>query len=273
MVKIGKMRFLYLIVFLTSSVFGVSSLELAQNIVADSSKKRQIDLLFAHQELNDNKGNLDIERISRILKTNSLLNLTLPSPQTLRLNFKAKSDAVLFFKIINEALNEAGYVYFIPVHLNLSKGEIDYTIQVESQYVLDPGTFYRILRANSVYIEDIRQSAKNYYEYELDFSEARLETNVNLALNVTKNLEKPLRDYVFALKGAKSISIEANAAESWFAKILFLDKNLNLISAIKNDKKNNSFSGSIPSGAVYAIVSDMYNLDNIKRGLKITLKR
>lgn len=267
------MRIFCLIVCFVTGVFGVSSLELAQNIVGDSSKNSQISLLFSHQEFNDNKGNLDIERILRVLKTNSLLNLTLPSPQTLKLNFKAKSDAVLFFKIINEALNEAGYVYFIPVHLSLSAGEIDYTIQLESQYILDPGTFYRILKTNSVYIEDIKQSAKNYYEYELDFSEAKLETNVNLALNVTKNLEKPLRDYVFALKGAKSMEIEANAADSWFIKILFLDKNLNLISAVKNDKKNNHFSGAVPNAAVYAIVSDMYNLDNIKRGLKITLKR
>ena len=141
-----------LIFLLSSQLFALSSLELAKNIVNNSSKKTQLELLFSGQSYTDSNGNLDIDKISRILKTNSLLNLALKNSQSLRLNFKAKADAVLFFKIINDALNDAGYVYFIPTDLLLKDGEIDYTIQVESQYILDPGTFYTLLKSWGVMI-------------------------------------------------------------------------------------------------------------------------
>ena len=262
-----------LIFLLSSQLFALSSLELAKNIVNNSSKKTQLELLFSGQSYTDSNGNLDIDKISRILKTNSLLNLALKNSQSLRLNFKAKADAVLFFKIINDALNDAGYVYFIPTDLLLKDGEIDYTIQVESQYILDPGTFYTLLKSNSVYIKDIKRVGSYDYEYNLDFNKAQLKTNIDLDLNVPKSLEKPLKDYVLSLKNASSLAIEANEADNWFPKVLFLDKNLNLIKGVKSEVKNNEFLETIPSGAVYAIISDMYSLDNIRRGLKITLKR
>lgn len=264
---------LFLLLFLASELFAISSLELARNIINNSTSKSQLELLFSGQNYTDSNGNLDIDRISRILKTNSLLNLTLKSPQILRFNFKAKADAVLFFKIINDALNDAGYVYFIPIDLLLKNGEIDYTIQVESQYILDPGTFYSLLKASSVYIEDIKRVGNYDYEYKLNFDKTRLRTNVDVDLNVPKSLEKPFKDYVLSLKNASSLIIEANAADNWFPKVLFLDKNLNLIKGIKSEAKNNQFSQTIPNGAIYAIISDVYSLDNIKRGLKITLKR
>ncbi|MCX2682718.1 hypothetical protein OQH60_01685 [Campylobacter sp. MIT 21-1685] len=259
--------------FFASEMLAISSLELAKNLLNDPSKNSKLQLLFSDSSYEDENGNLDLNQISRLLKTNSLLNLTLPSPQSFKLNFKAKADAVLFFKILNDVLNDAGYVYFIPTDLILRDGRIDYTIQVQSQYILDPGTFYMLLKANSVYIENVKHTDAYTYEYDLNFDNVKLSSNINLALNTPKSLEKPLKDYVFSLQGAKSIFIQSNAADNWFPKLLFLDKNLNLIQAVENKVKTTQFSQSIPNAAIYVIVSDMYSLDNIRRGLSITLKK
>ncbi|MBK1994007.1 hypothetical protein FSE90_07055, partial [Campylobacter novaezeelandiae] len=116
-------KILFLIVFVSLS-YGITSLELAKNIVNSSNKRTQLELLFTNQNYQDSKGNLDIEKISNMLKANSLLNLILPAPETLRLNFKAQTDFILFFEIINNALNNAGYVYFIPTDLVLRDGNI-----------------------------------------------------------------------------------------------------------------------------------------------------
>ena len=250
-----------------------SSFELAKNLINNPSKNSQLKLLFPNNSYLDNNNNVDIAMLSKLLKTNSLLFLTLESPQNLRLNFKAKADEIMFFKILTDALTDAGYIYFIPTDLILRDGNIDYTIQVQSQYILDPGTFYTLLKANSVFIKDIKKIGANDYEYDLDFSKATLKTNVDLSLNLTKNLEKPLKDYVLALKGASKLIIDANEADFWFPKIFFLDKNLNLIKSIESKKQNNHLSELIPNGAIYAIISDSYSLDNIRRGLKITLKK
>ncbi|EIK3632357.1 hypothetical protein LJ209_001463 [Campylobacter coli] len=264
---------IFIFLFLANSVFAVSSLELAKNLVANPSKNSQLRLLFPSSSYMDNKGNPDIAKISRILKTNSLINLTLPEPRTLKLNFKAKADSVVFFKILTDALTNLGYIYFIPTDMILRDGNIDYTIQVESQYILDPGALYALLKDNSVYIDNIKRIGTYDYEYDLNFENAQLNTNIDLKLNSTQALERPLKDYVFTLQGASNLMIDAHDADFWFPKVLFLDKNLNLIKAVKSQAQNNHFSELIPSGAVYAIVSDMYSLDNIRRGLKITLKK
>ncbi|HHY1437362.1 TPA: hypothetical protein ACV1MF_001317 [Campylobacter jejuni] len=253
--------------------FAISSLDLAKNLVNNPSKNSQLELLFSNNSYIDNNGNCDIAKISQILKTNSLIALTLSNPQSLRLNFKAKADEVMFFKILSDVLTDAGYIYFIPTDLILREGNIDYTIQVESQYVLDPGTLYNLLKENSVYIDNIKRIGAYDYEYDLNFSNAVLKTNTNVNLNTPKSLEKPLKDYVLNLKNATNLIIDANDLDNWFPKIFFLDKNLNLIKAVKSENKNNHFSELIPNGAIYAIVSDMYSLDNIRRGLKITLKK
>lgn len=52
----------------------------------------------------------------------------------------------MFLKFLSDVLTDAGYIYFIPTDLILREGNIDYTIQVESQYVLDPGTLYNLLK-------------------------------------------------------------------------------------------------------------------------------
>lgn len=255
-----------------SQIFAISSLELAKNLLNDESKNSKLSLLFSDSSYKDSNGNLDLSQISRLLKTNSLLNLTLTSPQSLEMNFKAKADAILFFKILNDVLNDAGYVYFIPTNLILREGSIDYTIQVESQYILDPGTLYTLLKKSSVYIDNVKRTGTYAYEYDLNFDNAKLLSNVDITLNSPTSPEKPLKDYILTLKGAKSIFIKSNTADNWFPKLLFLDKNLNLIKAIESKKQSNEFSQNIPNAALYVIIGDMYSLDNIKRGLSITLK-
>lgn len=265
-------KFIILALWINIS-FAISSLELAKNLVNNPSKNSQLELLFSNNSYTDNNGNCDIAKISQILKTNSLITLTLPNPKTLRLNFKAKADEVMFFKILSDVLTDAGYIYFIPTDLILREGNIDYTIQVESQYILDSGTLYKLLKADSVYIDNVKRVGVYDYEYDLNFTQAILKTNIDLKLNTPKLLEKPLKDYVLHLKNATRLIIDANDLDNWFPKIFFLDKNLNLIKAVKSKNKNNHFSELIPNGAIYAIISDMYSLDNIRRGLKITLKK
>ncbi|TKX30801.1 hypothetical protein [Campylobacter estrildidarum] len=266
-------RILFIFIFFFESVFAISSLELAQNLVSNPAKNSQLKLLFSNSSYLDKNGNLNIAQISRVLKTNSLITLNLSTPQTLKLNFRSKSDAVIFFKILSDALMDAGYVYFIPTELILHNENIDYTVEVESQYVLDPGTLYNLLKENSVYIKNVKRVGVYDYQYDLDFDNAKLNTNVNISLNSLAVLERPLKDYIFKTKDASKLVIDASDADFWFPKVLFLDKNLNLIKSVKSNEKNNHFSEFIPSGTCYVVVSDMYSLDNIRRGLRVFLKK
>lgn len=265
-------KILLLVIFFYNC-YALNSLDVARHIVNDQSKDDKLKLLFAHQDYKDKYGGIDIYTISQILKTNSLANFILNEPQTLNFTFKAKADSVIFFKIINDTLNELGYVYFIPIELTLRENYITYKLSLNSQYMLDPGVFYKALLSSFVFIKDISKISESSYEYELDFSQAKLKINTDVELNTFVDLKKPLREYIVDLKGAKAIELNAHHLDSWFCKIQFLDKNLNLIQSIEEKQKQNSINLSIPLGAKYAIIGDMFSLDNIKRGLKIYLRR
>ncbi len=253
--------------------YAASSLELAKNLVGDSASEAKLRLLFEDKNYVDESGRARWDEITRVLKMNSLLSLTLPSSRTLQISFKAKSNEVAFLKIINEALNQAGFVLFTPVELNLQDEMKKYTIRVESRYILDPASFYAILRQNSVYINAIKKLNAYDYEYELDFAYARLKPNAEAHLNANVKLGRPLRDYVINTQGASNLHARASSSDSWFPKVLFLDKNLNLLKSTISKSKQNRFSSSVPSGASYVIIGDAFNLDNIRRGLEIQLSK
>lgn len=271
MVKIFKI--VLLLVFVVIQSFALSSLEFAQNLVANPNSEAKLKLLFEGKNYVDQYGNPRWDEITRILKMNSLLSLTLPNSRTLELSFKAKSDGVVFLKIINEALNQAGFVLFTPIKLDLQNETKTYSIRVESRYILDPASFYTLLKQNSVLIKNIRKLNAYDYEYELDFSSAYLKPNVEIALNNSIKLQRPLRDYVINIQGASNLSARASSSDSWYPKVLFLDKNLNLLKSIMSTKKSNRFSSAVPSSAMYVIIGDAFNLDNIRRGLEIQLTR
>lgn len=256
-----------------SEIFAASSLELAQDLVANPNFDAKLKLLFEGKNYVDAQGNAKWDEIARILKMNSLFSSTLTNSRSLQLSFRAKSDALLFIKIINEALNQAGFAYFTPIELSL-KGQVkSYTLRVESRYILDPASFYNILKQNFVVIKSIRKVNAYDYDYELDFSKARLKPNTQVTVGVNESLQRPLRDYLIQTQGASSINIKAKAGDNWFPKVLFLDKDLKLIKSTMDSSKRKEFSSSIPSDVVYAIVGDNFNTDNIRRGLEIQLLR
>lgn len=270
---VKRIKFALFLCLFVNEIFAASTLELARNLVANPNFEPKLKLLFDGKNYVDNNGNAKWDEITRILKMNSLISFTLPNSKTLELTFEAKSEALLFIKIINEALNQVGFVYFTPVELALKGGTKSYTIRVESRYMLDTASFYNILKQNFVVIKNIQRVSAYNFKYELDFSSAKLKPNASLVMGESVNLQRPLRDYFVNIQGASSIDIKANVADNWFPKILFLDKNLNLIKSTMDSNRRKEFSSSIPNNAVYAIIGDNYNIDNIRRGLEIKLSR
>ena len=268
MVKILALCMLFFI-----KSFALSSLDLARNMLANPALEADLKLLFEGKDYKNHLGYPRWDLISSVLKTNSLINFTLKNPTSLKLRFSSKAEAILFVKIINDALNESGFVHFIPTKFLKQENMNVYELKVESRYLLDPGLFSKILSKNLVYITNVKKISAYSYEYELDFSNANFNPQILIPLNTIKELKRPHKDYLISLQNAKSIAVQANPSDNWFPKLLFLDENLNLLESIKSTEKNNVLVRSLPSKAAYLIIGDNFNLDNIRRGLKIELRR
>ena len=270
---VGFLRIFFFLVLFSKQLFALSSLDLARNLVGNSSLEPRLKLLFEGKNYIDENGYARWDELLRILKMNALFPLSLSNSTSLELSFKARSDALIFVKIINEALNQAGFSYFNPTALDLSSDLKSYTVQIQTRYILDPASFYSILKQNFVFIKNIKRLGSYNFEYELDLSKAILKPSANILVNQSTNLQRPLRDYLIHTNGASKLHIRSNPADNWFAKVLFLDKNLRLIKSTVDSSKSVEFTDTIPNNAVYVIVGDSYNIDNIRRGLNIELVR
>lgn len=262
---------IFIILLTLSQTWALSTLEHAQNIVANPSQDEKLKLLFADKNLVDYRGYVKWDELINTLKINALFSPTLDQSAQLKIRFKSQNTGALFFKILNDALNEAGFVYFTPSFVDIKDEGIEYEILVETRYILDPSVFYAILKNNAVFINNITKTSELSYEYDLDFSYAKLKEKVYIPLNKSVKLQRPLADYLVELKGASMIELRADSRDSWFAKLLFLDDKLKLVSAFKQNQKNNLLSLSVPSNAKYVLIGDLFSLDNIKRGLEIYL--
>ena len=117
-------------------------------------------------------------------------------------------------------------MYFTPIKFDAKSDTKRYVIQVDSRYILDPASFYAILKQNFVVIKNVRRLNAYDYEYQLDFANARLKTNAYAAINYTAKLPRPMKDYVFSVQGAKTLNARASSVDNWFPKLFFLDTGL-----------------------------------------------
>lgn len=271
MVKIAQI-FILSLCFI-SFAFGNSTLEAAKNLLGNEVPESKLRLLLEDKNFEDGRGFVDYARLVQVLKTNSLLNIASANSRDLEFSFIADVSGVLLVRVLNEALKDAGFVHFTPKILDLKSPLKKYTIEVRSRYFFDIGSFYSLLKHNFVFIKNITKTASNSYEFSLDFDSAFIDSNVRVPLEQDVALSRPLRDYFFSVASARTIKISANSADAWFAKVIFLDKDLKLIEAVYSKEKNSEFKASIPNGSHYVLVGDTFNLDNIRRGLQIRLSR
>lgn len=261
----------FLTLFASQSV-AITSFEFAKNLTGGKDDGK-LELLFAQNEYIDENGEQNLAEITRILKQNSLLHLTLSRSADIIISFKGATNGHLLLKIINESLNQAGLVHFMPISFEAQNEQKFYAISVQSRYILDPASFYGILKQNSVFIKNVRKISEFHYEYELDFSKARLKPTHSVPFEHQTTLTRPLRDYLFYVNGASKIELATQSSGAWYPKILFLDKNLKLIKDSQSAKKARRVRISVPSNAYYAVVGDRFSLDNLRRGLSVYLYR
>ena len=67
------------------------------------------------------------------------------------------------------------------------------------------------------------------------------------------------------------MSFSSKIADRWHPSLIFYDDKLHIIKDYKKDSEINRLKIKIPTDAKYVKVTDLYTLDNIKRGISIYL--
>ena len=269
--------------FLFSLLLLVASLQAEQTLSKGSIKERVHALvekedLKTHKNLialifkNKNKflrnGRIDSVKIAAALKENGLLDLFFGKPTKIYLDFKTGGNALLFTKLINDALSSLGIYRYLNLRASSSEGSFERSLMINSEYAPDPVIFSKALEKIGCKITNINRKNKSHWTYEIDISNAKLDVaSMNGSEKIT--LRQSRNDYWLRLNNIKKIRLQSLQGNNWYPYVVFYDKELHLLKIFKKDERTKKITFALPKDTVYIKISDIYQLANLRKGLKI----
>lgn len=210
----------------------------------------------------DARGNVNYASLLAHLRS-----LGIFEPQnTDNLSFECEQDfAVLMIKTITQTLKNMGYKYFATSWFENSP--TIWRINLSSRATLDSGILYNEFAKQGIFIKKITRNSDNSLLYNLDLNSATVRTDELLLEPI-----RPKSAYFLNVSGKKMLNINANINDAWQPFVRIFDKKLHLIKTEQIKNKTQNLRLELPSGAVYALIDDLFSLENIKHGLSINLE-
>lgn len=275
-------RLLFLLLFISLSIFAAtldanktalidSKIESILGSQAYNKNKDFIDIIFEPKSGYFNDERLDSVKVIQTLKDNGLLNLFFDRPQTITMSFSTDGSPVFFVKLLADTLRSIGYYRYITKESHMNASEFVWSIELTSEYAIDPLIFRKELSKRGCDIVDISSNKSTSWSYQIDMKNAHL--NV-LKLSPTDNikLERSIYEKWLDVSELSKIVISSNYGNTWYPYISFYDRSLRILKVNKIDKKTSKLNVDIPTDAIYIKISDLYTLKNIKNGLNIQAK-
>jgi hypothetical protein len=237
------------------------------------SSKNLISFLFSNEnKYYDKNGDMDFILILKTLQDNGLLNLSFKEPQDLELAFVAKQNPLIFMRVITESLNSMGYNFFMTKKVLRTPEEFAWRITLSTQNAPNPLMLNEALKARGCDIVEIKKD-DDVWTYIIDSQNAKIDA-IYIEPNKRTELKKPFSPYLITLEGStKTIAVEARQSDHWHPKVSFYDNNLHLIKIEDIDKRQSVLRLKVPQNSAYVKIDDKYTLDNIKRGVSVTLEQ
>ncbi len=211
---------------------------------------------------------LDVVRIAQTLRDNGLLGLFFDAPTSMKLTFHSSGSPLFFVKVMGDALRDLGYYRYMTEY---SKNDVEgfiWTISLTSEYATDPTALQRELRKRGCDIADMRRINTHEWHYDIDMHDARLEVG-ELTVGAQVELKSTLSPHWVNVSKVKTLMLTSLKANQWHPYIAFYDGKMRLLKIYQRDEKTWQIKIQLPRDTVYAKISDLYHLKNIKEGLQI----
>lgn len=269
-------RVVTVFLFLVSLSFATALEQKIQSFIGEkeySIQKNLIRILFKDENkfLREDSGVDDVKVLAK-LKDSGLLKLFYKKPLELNLSFSTKNNSLIFMRVINESLSSMGYNYFLTKRALKKENSFVWDIVISTEHIVDPLIFSKRLEARGCFLDSIERIKENEWSYKINSDNIKIDAR-EIEANMTVKLKKPIKPYWINVKDMKSISFASKLADRWHPSIVFFDDKLHIISDYKKKSATNRLKLKIPRDVKYIKITDLYALDNIKRGISIYLKR
>jgi len=216
-------------------------------------------------------GSVDDIKVLAKLKSSGLLHLFYKEPQELNLTFTTKENPLIFMRVINESLSSMGYNYFLTKRVLKNSDGFLWEIAISTEHMVDPLILSKSLKTRGCFLESVERIKKNEWHYKINSDDIKIDA-IKAEVNKTLKLKKPIKPYWIDVEDMRSISFTSKLADRWHPNLVFYNEKLHIVKDYRNNKIANRLKVKIPRDAKYVKVTDLYTLDNIKRGITIYLK-
>jgi len=268
-------RFLVVLFLIVVSLNGSILEQKVENIIGKKdfqTHKSLLKLLLSDQNRYIVNDRINYYNLFKTLQQNGLLNLRRNKPTEINIEFKILNRNIKAYKILNDAMQSLGYRYYFTKLLEYNKDSLIWKIVFKAEYMLDPVMFLKELRNNDCKVTNVENKQTNNWLYEVDFSDSKVDRAVKIQKNEKVRFQKPLRAFFLKVEDPKSLQIISRNLNNWFPHIVFFDKDLRVLQAVKKDRIYKGFKIKTPIQTKYIKITDLYNLINIKRGLTIIVR-
>ncbi len=274
------MRKIFAILLMTAAIFANQP---SQNRVLDEVKWIVGEAVFEKNAASlaeiyadeksflDANSNLDFTKIIPPLASRGLIIFNFSKIWESKMAFGGEIPPMLLIYVINSVLNELEFGEALPTAWSNIGGKVSYELSIQSEFMLSPAALYTELKRYGVVVKRVKKTGQTDFEYELDFSNARL-IGEPYKLGVKYKIDIPMRSYLFDLKEAKTLEVQARAGSHWTPWVSFFDEKLNLVSQNRLLDEKNYINLNVPKGVRYALVGDTFSLQNIRRGIEVLIK-
>ena len=228
------------------------------------NRPEQIEIILKNSNtFMDARANVNYSALLAHLRSLGLLEVQ--NSENLTLGFSCEQeDAILMINSVSKVLKNMGYKYFSTSWFENSPAI--WRISLSSRANLDVGILYNEFLKHGIFIKKLQRDG-NSFIYELDLNNASVKSDELLVEPI-----RPKSAYFLNVSGKKMINISANIDDTWQPFVRIFDKKLRLIKTQEIKIKTENLRLELPNGAAYALIDDLYSLENIKHGLSINLE-
>ena len=265
-----------LILLLGVSLHAASLFGEIENIIGKNSfvaNKKIITILFKKRENFFKRGRVDYAAVLQVLSDNHLLNTKISRATDISLSFATRAHhPVAFVRLIRMTLNELGYSRIDIRKVIHDQSGFMYKVSVYSDSAPDPSMIVGSFAKKGADVIKIKRFSLANWRYFVDISHMNLVPQ-RIAYDRKVALPRPLDDYWINVEHAKVAVFKSPKANRWHPKIVFYDRYLNIVDNFSQDRKSYNIRLKVPANARYMKVSDIYTLENLRRGLTLYLAK
>ena len=246
------------------------------NILGKNSylaKKKFLSIIFKDEQKFYIGSKVDIHKVLSTLKDNNLLHLDFKRSRELHLSFATEQNSpLIFIKMVQNTLNTLGYNTPSTEKVMRDYSGFMWKVILKTSSAVDPLLLANELIKQGCYISKMKRYSKVNWRYNINISDIDI-VKKDTEFNKKFYLKKPLNPYWIDVENAKTVVISSSRANSWHPYIVFYDRDLKVLDTISKELKSYNERLSIPTDTKYVKISDIYTLENLKRGLSIYISK